>query len=369
MLLNIGEVLVEERKKKKITQQELADFIGVTKASVSKWENSQSYPDISLLPLLAAYFDLSIDELVSYQSQLSTKEIQNIYRSLQVSLQKSSEDTWQSIQSLLKRYYSCHPFILQIGVFLINHADSLSGANDQEEMKHYISKAKELFERVIHHGNDSKMMDHALKMAAYCSLLLGESEEVIAILGEQTSALLPPEILIAGAYQQKGDIESAISVSQSGIFQYVVVLSSSLTNYLQLIIHQPTLFEETVARGLSFGRIFCLEKLHPINWLNFLTSAAVGFAVMKKEERLFEILDIFAESLQKTEFPVKLHGDDYFDRVEDWIEKLDLGNQAPREANLIKQDFTELVLEHPALKPYQQEKQMQQILRKMTNKE
>lgn len=42
MLLNIGETLAFLRKEKKITQQELADFVGVTKASVSKWENGVS---------------------------------------------------------------------------------------------------------------------------------------------------------------------------------------------------------------------------------------------------------------------------------------------------------------------------------------
>lgn len=64
MDLPIGEEIARRRKQRGITQQELAVFMNVSKASVSKWETGQSYPDITSLPLLAAYFDCSVDELL-----------------------------------------------------------------------------------------------------------------------------------------------------------------------------------------------------------------------------------------------------------------------------------------------------------------
>lgn len=45
--LNIAKTLILKRKEKGITQDELANYIGVSKASVSKWETGQSYPDIT----------------------------------------------------------------------------------------------------------------------------------------------------------------------------------------------------------------------------------------------------------------------------------------------------------------------------------
>ena len=48
--LRIAENITRLRKHKGVTQDELASFLGVTKASVSKWENGQSMPDIVLLP-------------------------------------------------------------------------------------------------------------------------------------------------------------------------------------------------------------------------------------------------------------------------------------------------------------------------------
>ena len=64
MKITIGANIKSLRQKKGITQDELASFLGVTKASVSKWENGQSMPDIILLPEIATYFDVTVDVLL-----------------------------------------------------------------------------------------------------------------------------------------------------------------------------------------------------------------------------------------------------------------------------------------------------------------
>ena len=62
--MKINEQIATLRKQKGITQGELAQALGVTNQSVSKWESGQCCPDIQLLPELAKYFDISIDELM-----------------------------------------------------------------------------------------------------------------------------------------------------------------------------------------------------------------------------------------------------------------------------------------------------------------
>ena len=56
--------IADLRKKSKITQQELADSIGVSFQTISKWETGVSMPDITVLPLLAEYFQVSTDQLL-----------------------------------------------------------------------------------------------------------------------------------------------------------------------------------------------------------------------------------------------------------------------------------------------------------------
>ena len=77
--LNIAKTLSAKRKEKGITQDELASYIGVSKASVSKWETGQSYADITFLPQLAAYFNISVDELIDYKPQMIDADIRRLY--------------------------------------------------------------------------------------------------------------------------------------------------------------------------------------------------------------------------------------------------------------------------------------------------
>lgn len=59
----MGMKIAELRKRKRVTQAEMADAIGTSPQAVSKWERGQNYPDIELLPTIANYFDVTIDYL------------------------------------------------------------------------------------------------------------------------------------------------------------------------------------------------------------------------------------------------------------------------------------------------------------------
>ena len=67
--------LQEFRKKRGLTQEELAKKLGVTFQAVSKWENAKAAPDIFLLPTIAVLFDCSIDQLFSGDMQEKMKPI------------------------------------------------------------------------------------------------------------------------------------------------------------------------------------------------------------------------------------------------------------------------------------------------------
>lgn len=68
----LGSRIAELRRKKNMTQEELAAELGVTPQAVSKWENDLSCPDIALLPQLARLFGVTTDELLGNQSQPET---------------------------------------------------------------------------------------------------------------------------------------------------------------------------------------------------------------------------------------------------------------------------------------------------------
>lgn len=64
MELNIGEKLKRLRRERDLTQEEVAAHLGVSFQSVSKWERGDGYPDITMLPALANYYNTTVDELL-----------------------------------------------------------------------------------------------------------------------------------------------------------------------------------------------------------------------------------------------------------------------------------------------------------------
>lgn len=66
------------RKSMGVTQEELARVLGVTNQAVSKWESAQCSPDIQLLPDIADYFGVSVDELMGHETPVSKNRVGNI---------------------------------------------------------------------------------------------------------------------------------------------------------------------------------------------------------------------------------------------------------------------------------------------------
>lgn len=72
--MTIGKNIAELRKNNGMTQEQLAEMLGVSSQSISKWENGVTMPDILLLPAIAGCFDITIDELYSGPKQISKRQ-------------------------------------------------------------------------------------------------------------------------------------------------------------------------------------------------------------------------------------------------------------------------------------------------------
>jgi len=73
MQLNLGNNIRELRRRNKITQETVADALGVTSQAVSRWEAGGSYPDMNLIPSIANFFGVTIDELFGYHNERESR--------------------------------------------------------------------------------------------------------------------------------------------------------------------------------------------------------------------------------------------------------------------------------------------------------
>ncbi|MCL1788291.1 MAG: helix-turn-helix domain-containing protein [Defluviitaleaceae bacterium] len=74
--MTLGNRINEYRRQRNITQEQLADAMGVSSQAVSKWENDISCPDISVMPQLADYFNVTLDRLVRGEEPMRPQVLQ-----------------------------------------------------------------------------------------------------------------------------------------------------------------------------------------------------------------------------------------------------------------------------------------------------
>ncbi len=113
MKLNIGENIRKHRRNMDITQEQFAEKIGVSFQAVSRWENGNTYPDMELLPAIAKFFDISIDQLMGMPDETyeaTAKETVNQLRIATGTFPIDSEKIIKLIRDIRNNYLNTEAF-------------------------------------------------------------------------------------------------------------------------------------------------------------------------------------------------------------------------------------------------------------------
>ena len=186
--MNIGTNIYTLRKEKKITQAQLAEKLGVSEQAISKWENDQCAPDVSLFPIIAEFFGVSIDRIFGYHTSSYNDDVEAIMKAADDSM-----DTYKEIEIIgegLKKY----PNSPDLKIYL---AFSLSMVNrmskDEKEKHDAIEKAINVCKEVVNSCGDIKQVDRALNMLRRIYCEIGEFEKAVEAV----------EKISANGYRQK----------------------------------------------------------------------------------------------------------------------------------------------------------------------
>lgn len=308
--IHLGPILTENRRKVGITQEDLARFLGVSKAAVSKWETGSAYPDILMLPRLASFFNITIDQLMGYRPQLTPEEIRQIYMDL------AKEFTvlpfgkaLEHCREYIREYSSCYPLLFQMGTLFINHI-SLSPSSD--ETRDLIKEALELFRKVKAYEKEPDLINGSTQMEAYCLLL----------------------------------------------------------PYISLCPEDPAALVESCCRLQKLSEIFCLDKLHPGTLLSCYITMAQSMLQSGKKKEALEMLDAYTRLASGNIYPLKLHGDEYFHLLDDWFEKaFIMGDYPPRNERTIRRSVTQALAENPFFFSLKEDPRFQKMVHKLKEKE
>lgn len=364
--LNLSDNIIRLRHENKLTQEELADFMGVTKASVSKWEKGINTPDLLLLPRLAAYFDVTVDELIGYEAQLSSEQIRRQYAKLSKDFAALPfADVLEKVRALAHKYYACYPFLLQLSILYLNH---YMLAETEEERRSLLLEAVGWCERILENCSDVGVCSDAVVLKAGLHLQLGKAAEAIEALEPSAD---PSRLagqngnLLVQAYQLAGDTKKARSYAQ--VRQYLDLLNLIGDAILTLSLNENDVnqCEETIRRITGVMELYHLETLHPTVAAQFQYQSALFYALKGREEEALAALHRFekcVDSLLRTEH-IELHGDQYFDQLDVWIDRLPLGSMTPRDKSFIRQNLRE-ALAHPGFESLREQNEFQRLVRR-----
>lgn len=365
--LNLSDNIIRLRHEKKLTQEELADFMGVTKASVSKWEKGLNTPDLLLLPQLAAYFDVTVDELIGYEAQLSSEQIRRQYAELSKDFAALPfADVIEKARALAHEYYACYPFLLQLSVLYLNH---YMLAETEGARKALLLEAVGWCERILENCSDVGVCSDAVVLKAGLHLQLGKAAEAIEALEPSAD---PSRLagqngnMLVQAYQLAGDTKKARSYAQ--VKQYLDLMNLMGDAILALSLNENDVnqCEETIRRITGVMELYHLEALHPNVAAQFQFQSALFFASNGREEEALAALHRFekcVDSLLRTEH-IELHGDEYFNQLDEWIDRLPLGSMAPRDKSFIRQNLRE-ALAHPGFESLKEQNEFQRLVRRL----
>lgn len=235
--INIGRTISRERRRAGITQEALAAHLGVSKAAVSKWEVGQSLPDVSLLPRIAAYFSLTLDELFDWHGELTQEESAALYAEVYALGEKDLASAHERLRALAAEHYSDANLLLMLASLLTVWAAGMAtpfapagerdGVPDADELT---DETLALLDRVLEVATDPSTLYLAQQQKATTLFQAGRLEEAAALLEPlvRRQDAGAPTMLLASAYRKLGRDDEALELLQAERLRAASFVLSSL---------------------------------------------------------------------------------------------------------------------------------------------
>ena len=221
MQLDLGQKIRELRRRDGRTQEALAEAIGVTSQAVSRWEANGGYPDMEMIPSIANYFGVTIDELFGYQNDRDSKVDAIIEQIASYDIKSRGDDEWvDECIAILREGLAEFPKNERL---LITLADTLSEAGwrrhrewlyydeegfiqhsyDIHKSNEYWAESIKLCEYLVSNAADNATVTKAIHILVLLYRNVGENEKAIAYAQKMPELKYCRELLLAAASDGK----------------------------------------------------------------------------------------------------------------------------------------------------------------------
>lgn len=228
MELKIGARLAQLRRKQGLTQEQLAQRLGVSAPAVSKWETNSSYPDITLLCPLARALGVNVDTLLQFEEQISPQEaVERVNAAMDTARQEGWEAGQRILDGLLHQYPSSDALkynaALAQNVFLM-----LDPGADPELQRQWTARKVELLEE-LHAAGTGSYWESATLMLAQSAAMEDRFQEAEALLAELPEQAIDPTVVKSQIFLKKGEPEEALKITQKRLHTLAWLVQSCLS--------------------------------------------------------------------------------------------------------------------------------------------
>lgn len=236
MELPIGKMIFSLRKKNGITQEQLANAVGVSIPAVSKWETGNSYPDITLLIPIARYLGVTVDELLHYESEITPEKVLEIEKECTEKFESDGFDPGLSLcDDYLKEYPNNLYLKYRLSGLLPWYA-AKCGVND-ETARAAVEKAAGLLKEAGESKED-KIRSASRYLLACTYLQMDKSKEAQDILEAMPAEEVDPKKMLPTVYLQRGEFDKAMKLNQQNLFEGVQSAAMALTGLASIAMRQ-----------------------------------------------------------------------------------------------------------------------------------
>lgn len=243
--MKINQIIKEKRKQLGLTQENVAEYLGVSTPAVSKWENGTTYPDIMLLPALARLLKTDLNTLMSLNEEMSEIEINNVVLKVQSLIQEDGfEKGFQFALDQVRAFPTCENLIYSLGLFL-QPSLGLQSVDNQNKYREELAK---LYFR-IRNSENIEIKKEAISYLFYLYCKKREYDKATALLSDYPD---DTKLMMAHLYQQKKEYEPSCVLLEHRMLEIAVELQSILVSLTQIALSEK--------RSADAEKLACIQE-------------------------------------------------------------------------------------------------------------
>lgn len=198
-IMSIGSNIKKLRRERDITQEQLAEYLGITSRAVSQWECDRTAPDISMLPALCHIFDVTSDTLLGIDITKNNELIEDCLKQAQ---QYEYDGKFEECAAILREGYGRFPKAYRIMERLAN---AIVCVNSRRGIKDY-DEVIDLCCRILTECTDSKIRYDAIDTLATAYGCAGKQEEMLKLAEEMPRSHYSYENFMLYRWQGDADL-------------------------------------------------------------------------------------------------------------------------------------------------------------------